>query len=394
MRRLKYDEVRHLKDVYVTDVAAYLPNGPVSNEEIDKHLGVVDSIAPQIKRIVLRSNAIETRYYAIDPITGKPSHTNAQMTAEAVRALKPYEGFILDDIECLCCGTTSPDQLMPGHGLMVHGELKNGPCEVVSTSSGCISGMTAFKYGYMNVSLDFVNNAVATGSEVMSAFMRADFYHGVEQKKEALSKKDEMLPFDSSFLRYMLSDGAGAVFLTSKPVVNRQALRVEWIEEVSFAGEYDTCMYAGTTKNEDGSMTGWREYPSQMDAVRDGVFLMKQDVKLLNSTGGVVSVEKTLPLILKKHDLSASKVDWLLPHYSSNYFRQVYYDHLKEFGFEIPFEKWFTNLSYKGNTGSASVYIMLEELFHSGRLTKGDRILCFVPESARFSVCYMLLTAI
>jgi 3-oxoacyl-[acyl-carrier-protein] synthase-3 len=153
-------------------------------------------------------------------------------------------------------------------------------------------------------------------------------------------------------------------------------------------------MYAGAHRNADGAMTGWREYPSQMAAVKDGVFLVNQDVKLLNSTGGVVSVEKTLPFVLKKHDLVPSGVDWLLPHYSSNYFKQVYYDHLKAFGFEIPYEKWFTNLSYKGNTGSASIYIMLEELFHSGRLKKGDRILCFVPESARFSVCYMLLTAV
>lgn len=383
-----------MKDVYVTDVAAYLPNDPVGSEEIERRLGVVGSIAPQIKNIVLRRNAIVTRYYAIDPATGRPSHTNAQITAEAVRALKPFEGFALDDIECLCCGTTSPDQLMPGHGMMVHGELKTGPCEVVSTSSGCVSGMTAFKYGYMNVSLGFVNNAVATGSEVMSAFMRTAFYEGVAQKKQILSKKDEMLSFDSSFLRYMLSDGAGAVFLTSNRHADRPALKVEWIEEVSFAGQYDTCMYAGTSKNQDGTMTGWREYPSQMEAVRDGAFLLKQDVKLLNSTGGVVSVEKTLPFIIKKHGISAADVDWLLPHYSSDYFRQVYYNHLKEFGFEIPFQRWFTNLSYKGNTGSASVYIMLEELFHSGRLKKGDHILCFVPESARFSVCYMLLTAL
>jgi 3-oxoacyl-[acyl-carrier-protein] synthase-3 len=86
-----------------------------------------------------------------------------------------------------------------------------------------------------------------------------------------------------------------------------------------------------------------------------------------------VSVDKTLPFVIKKHGLSASQVDWLLPHYSSGYFRQRYYDQLKEFGVEIPFEKWFTNLSYKGNTGAASMYIILGELFHSGRLKKGQK---------------------
>ncbi len=386
--------MRSLKEVFITDVAAFLPNKPVTNDEIEKYLGTVNNISTQIKKIVLKSNAIDTRYYAIDPDTGMPSHTNAQITAEAVRKLKPYAGFTLNDIECLCCGTTSPDQLMPGHGLMVHGELKSGPCEVVSTTSACISGMTAMKYAYMNTALGFVNNAVATGSEVMSAFMRAGFYDGVGGNREILSKKDKMLPFDSSFLRWMLSDGAGAVFLTPKKPIGRFALKIEWIEEISFAGEYETCMYAGASKNQDGTTKGWREYPSQFEAVKDGAFLVHQDIKLLSSAGAIVSVEKTLPLIIKKHGLNASQIDWLLPHYSSSYFRPVYYDHLKKFDFEIPYEKWFTNLSCKGNTGSASIYIMLEELFHSGKLKKGQELLCFVPESARFSTCYMLLTVV
>jgi hypothetical protein len=60
---------------------------------------------------------------------------------------------------------------------------------------------------------------------------------------------------------------------------------------------------------------------------------------------------------------------------------------MEEIGFTIPYEKWFTNLSYKGNTGSASIYIMLEELFHSGKLKEGNKLLCFVPESGRFFCC-------
>jgi 3-oxoacyl-[acyl-carrier-protein] synthase-3 len=62
--------------------------------------------------------------------------------------------------------------------------------------------------------------------------------------------------------------------------------------------------------------------------------------------------------------------------------------------FKIPYEKWFSNLTYKGNTGSASIYVMLEELFHSGKLKKGEKLLCFIPESGRFSVAYMLLTVV
>lgn len=396
MREQNYSEVRTLKYVYITEMSAFLPNKPVSNEEMDKILDVVEQVPTRIKKIILRSNDIQTRYYAIDPETGKTTHTNAQLAAEAIRGLTPYENFSLNDIECLCCGTATPDQFMPGHGLMVHGELKSGPCEVVSTAGVCISGMTALKYAYMNVALGLSKNAVASGSDVASPSLRARSYSGIGQKEkfEEAEQKGEILPFDTVFLRWMLSDAAGAAFITQDRIPDRPALKIDWIENISFAGEFETCMYAGAKKNSDGSITGWREFPSPEDAVKNGAFLIQQDVKLLNNDIMYVSVDKALPFVIKKHGLSADQVDWLLPHYSSGYFRQRYYDQLKAFGFEIPFEKWFTNLSYKGNTGAASMYVILEELFHSGRLKKGQKILCYIPESARFSICYVMLTVV
>jgi len=37
------------------------------------------------------------------------------------------------------------------------------------------------------------------------------------------------------------------------------------------------------------------------------------------------------------------------------------------------------------SAGAGSIFIMLDELVRSGRLRNGERILCGVPESARFS---------
>jgi 3-oxoacyl-[acyl-carrier-protein] synthase-3 len=63
-------------------------------------------------------------------------------------------------------------------------------------------------------------------------------------------------------------------------------------------------------------------------------------------------------------------------------------------GFTIPPEKWFSNLESKGNTGSASILIMLEELWNSGALKPGHRLLVGVPESARFTFAYMHCTVV
>ena len=50
-----------------------------------------------------------------------------------------------------------------------------------------------------------------------------------------------------------------------------------WIENISFAGEFKTCMYSGAKKNADGSLTGWRSYPSMEEAVREGELAAKEE---------------------------------------------------------------------------------------------------------------------
>jgi len=376
--------------VYITDLAAFLPNAPVANDQMEQILGMVNQVPSRTRRIILRNNKIETRYYAIDPQTGHTTHTNAQLTAEAIRSLQPYTGFSAKDIDCLGCGTSSPDQLMPGHGLMVHGELGGAPCEVMSAAGICMSGMAAMKYAYMNVALGLAKNAVASGSELASTFLRSSLCDPVNPRKAEALEAQPVLSFEADFLRWMLSDGAGAAFLTDCPAPERLSLRIDWIDLVSFANEMETCMYAGATKNADGSLTGWRD----TEAGENSTFLIKQDVKLLNREIVITAADRTLPRLQDRYGLQADQVDWFLPHYSSDYFRTQLHERMKMVGFDIPMERWFTNLTHKGNTGAASIFIILAELFHSDKIEKGQKLLCFIPESGRFSMCYMMLTAV
>ena len=378
--------------VYINDLAAFLPNQPIANEQMEGILGLGNQLPSRTRRIILRNNKIKTRYYAIDPATGQTTHSNAELSAAAVRNLQPYDGFSLQDIQCLCCGTSSPDQLLPGHAPMVHGELGGSNCEVLSAAGVCAAGMSALKYAWMNVALGLSENAVATGSELASSFLHARMCGEVDPDKAQQLATQPSLSFEADFLRWMLSDGAGAAFLSNSPSIQGRSLRIDWIDLISYANEMETCMYAGADKLEDGTIRGWREHANITDAIANSTFLIKQDVKLLNEEIVTVAVERALTRVVAKHDLKAETIDWFLPHYSSDYFRNDLHDRMEKIGFSIPTERWFTNLTSKGNTGSASIYIMLEELFHSGQLKKGEKLLCFIPESGRFSMCYMLLT--
>ncbi len=123
-----------MNDVFITKASTYLPNEPVSNDEMETYLGYINEKPSKAKALILRNNKITTRYYALDQ-EGKPTHTNAQITAKAVEGLFD-ENFGKEDIELLSCGTTSADQIQPSHASMVHGELNLNKSIEINTSTG------------------------------------------------------------------------------------------------------------------------------------------------------------------------------------------------------------------------------------------------------------------
>jgi len=375
--------------VYINLTSSFFPNDPISNDEMESFLGDINSKPSKSKKIVLRNNGIINRYYALTK-DRKSTHTNAQMTALAVRALFARDPKELSEIELLSCGTSSPDQMMPSHGVMTHGWLPEADgIEVVSPSGVCCAGMHALKYAYLAIKSGDVKKAVATGSERFSGLLVSDVFEE-EAKKLKEMEENPFIAFQKDFLRWMLSDGASAFLMTDKPNKEGISLRIEWIEGISYANEMDTCMYMGGEKQADGSFKGFMDFTPEEIMTRS-IFSVKQDITLLSENIVPLGGKKIKEIFMRK-GLTAKDIDYFLPHISSEFFKSKIYDMIEEFGGGIPYEKWFINLYTVGNVGAASVYLMIDELMKSGRLKKGEKILLLVPESARFSFMYAMLT--
>jgi 3-oxoacyl-[acyl-carrier-protein] synthase-3 len=377
-----------MMDVFITKASRFLPNDPVENDDMEVFLGMVDGKPSKARRVILRRNGIKQRYYALDK-DGNVTHTNVQMAANAVRGLLDDQ-LTIDDIDLLSCGTGSPEQLIPSHGVMVHGELGGKKhMEVVSFAGSCCSGADALKYAYMAVKLGLSKNAVAVASERSSAWMRASYF---QKESEQLAQLEDqpMLAFQKDFLRWMLSDGAFSVLLQGKPSASGLSLRLDWIDITSYANTKETCMYAAADKDADGRVKGWASFP-QSEWLTESIFAIKQDTRMLSEYIVPLGVQYLIEMG-KKHQFTPDDVDWFLPHMSSMFFKDVIIEESAKQGFAIPEERWFYNLPKIGNIGSASAFAMLEELMDSGLLRQGQKVLVMVPESARFSYCYFMLT--
>jgi 3-oxoacyl-[acyl-carrier-protein] synthase-3 len=379
-----------MKSVYITRIEKFLPNNPVSNDEMEGRLGLINGKKSKSRALILRNNGIKTRYYALDE-NGKITHNNAQLATIAVNKLFD-DNLKLSDVELLTAGTSSPDTIQPAHALMVHGELGGDHnLEAMSAIGTCNAGMLSLKYAYLSVLSEQVENAVNVASETLSSWMTSQNYQTEIDKRNEI-EENPFIAFEKDFLRWMLSDGAVASLLQDKQNDSAQSLKIEWIDVKSFANELETCMYAGCVKEKDGSIKGWREL-SVDDQNNDSVFTLKQDAKLLQKHVIQKGIEH-LKSIKKKRNFDETTIDYFLPHLSSMFFRKYAIDGFISEGIDIPEHKWFMNLPRIGNIGAASGMLMVEELFNSGTLKTGEKILVMVPESARFSYTYILFTVV
>jgi 3-oxoacyl-[acyl-carrier-protein] synthase III len=370
---------------FINSIGKFLPGEPISNDEMEAYLGKIHDRPSKVRQRILKSNGIQQRYYALDR-DQKTTYLNSQMAAYAVRDAIASLDLEPSAIDLLATATSWSDLLIPGFASMVHGELSElPPLETISTQGVCCAGIAALKYATSQVQAGRKQAAIAVASELASRLFKNTNFEAEEKIRAG-----EALGFDSEFLRWMLSDGAGAMVVQNSPNANGISLRIDWIELTSHANAYPVCMYAGAA--DESAQKSWMDYPSYVAAAEAGAINLRQNIRLLDHVVKL-GVEGWLQLI-DRGRVNPEEIDWLLCHYSSHFFRSQIVELLEKAGCMIPEEKWFTNLYTRGNTGCASIYLMLEELFHSGKLQPGQKIFCFVPESGRFTTAYMMLTVV
>lgn len=372
------------QDVYITSVGKFLPGEPIANDEAEKYLGFINGKPSRQRAFVQRQNKIKQRYYALDQ-KGNHLYTNAQLAANAIKDAVSKSELNESDIALISAATTQGDLLVPGFASQVHGELKIPPIEVASFQSVCASSMMATQNAYLHIKSGEKAAATVCASEFSSRFFRPGFYEDAYQNNHV-----EEPSFEAEFLRWTLSDGGGALLLEPRANARGNSLKIEWIDLCSYADRFYNCMYAGTADNK--NVQPWNAYASPGEASSSGAITLLQDFELLYKMFPTW-VSHYLNLI-EKGKIVVDEIDWFLAHYSSHSLRNEMVRLLEKTGGMIPEEKWFTNLYSKGNTGSASLFIMLEELLYEKDLKKGEKILCFVPESGRCIVSFMLLTVV
>jgi 3-oxoacyl-[acyl-carrier-protein] synthase III len=382
------------KNAYITSVGKFLPGEPVDNEHIEDYLGLVAGKPSVFREKILAANGIKTRHYARLP-NGTQTHLNEELAANAVTDALSKRGLTINDVDMLALGTTAGDLLMPGFGVMVHGRLKGRPMEVLTAAGVCGASIAAMRAAINAVRVGDHQVAVCGASEIPSTMLKGTRFESESTLAPARTDTASSFQyFNADFLRWMLSDGAGAAVVESKPRQGGLSLRVEWVTLTSYAHQHPTCMYwGGSDPSNPQPGNTWLSQDSASEADRNGMMVIRQDTKLLGREIVEMGTSELALLVAEKR-LNPNAVTHFLPHLSSYFFEEKLCKGYAEKGIDLPLSKWFTNLKTCGNTGSASIYIILADALASGLLHPGDTVLTMVPESGRFSISYGLFTCV
>lgn len=368
--------------VYLESAGYFMPGEAVSNDAMDRYIAPLNRMSSRIKSRILAENGIKQRYYAIDP-EGQTVYTNAQLAANAIRDCLRRNDSELAAVSLLTSGSSGGDALMPGFANMIQGELAAQPMETLSVHGICAAGVSAIQVAAQGVEMGGHASALAVASELPSRLF----------KRSRFAARGYDADFDAHFLRWMLSDGAGALLLgnSGRALAGASSgvrLKLKWVHQRSFSGDYPVCMQLGLSADR---QKGHLDYPSWNEAEADGALSLRQDIRLLPHLFDI-GIHEYAKLV-RDGWLDPDQVDHFLCHYSSEKFIPVVEDLMEKAGLVIPRERWFSNLAWRGNTGAASILIMLAEFLETREIKPGEQIFCYIPESGRFMAAYMLLEA-
>jgi 3-oxoacyl-[acyl-carrier-protein] synthase-3 len=264
------------RDVYIAGIGSYSPGEPVPFERIEEVLGQITQAPPKLLRWIDRMRPIMREmlgvkycHYAIDPQTRLPTDDNVTMSVKSARKALAWAGLAPTDMDLLVYAGVVPEYTCPPTTTLIQEELQIPDCAEYEIHSNCTSIYKALQLAADQISLGRYRHALVMTSQLSSPFLK------VEHFNQRILEKSQVL------LRWFLSDGGGALILTSDPNLGQKRLRVveTYVESMGLGLGPDMYCRAGGHRVHplEGYEKGWHHLTQNFEQVaRLGVELAKK----------------------------------------------------------------------------------------------------------------------
>jgi len=355
--------------VKVAGTGSYLPGKPIGLNEVDQVLGELTDAPKKIQdwlkrmKLVMQELLEVQRYhYAIDPVTREYTDDNISMSVKAARKAMEMAEMASQDIEFIAYGSAHMDQ-MPTPSVRIQEALGIDRCGEVSVHANCTSAYKALLIAHDFIRNGRYKNALVISSGISSSELRSEYYN------QPIVKKEEL------FLRYFLSDGAGAMVLKADESGD-EGLYLQSVYMESAGGNKPSAM-----KNRRPAY--WINPKEEFELGYHHLSQMFQDElrKNFHEPDGTIFFNG-LKRYLEAYPADLSRLKYFQVNFPSKHISEMIMEECEALG--ITKDKLYTALSDLGYPGPPMAFICLDQILRHEPLEKGDLVLSFVTEVSKF----------
>lgn len=308
------------RTVSIVGVGSYAPERVMTNAELEKMVDTTD------EWIVTRTG-IRERHIA------RPDQATSDLSAEAARHALADAGVKAEDVGMIVVATITPDMGFPNTGCVVQDLIGAKKAFCFDLEAACSGFLYALETARNYVAMGAVETALVIGAEKMSAFT----------------------DWQDRSTCVLFGDAAGAAVLQARGAPHG---------------------IMGSVFGSDGALgellmlpAGGSRLPASEQTVKNGQHYLKMAGREVfkHAVNNMVQSAKGA---LTRSGLTADQVDWIIPHQANLRIIDAIADRLGE-----PREKLVVNLDRYGNTSAATIIVALDELWRSGKLKKGHKVL-------------------
>ncbi len=354
--------------VKITGSGSYLPGNGITIDEVDHYLGELADAPQKIRNWLKRMKIlmkelleVEQYYYAIDPVTREFTEDNITMSVKAANKALKAAGIGANDIDFIAYGSAHQDQ-MPTASVRIQEALGIEQCGEISIHANCTSAYKALLVAFEMLRSGRYKTALVISSSMSSSELVAEYYN------QPLIKKEEV------FLRYFLSDGAGALVLQAFDVAN--GLCIEEVYTESVGGKKPAGML-----NQRPAF--WMNPKEEFEKGYHHLAQMfnEQLGEHFNEEGGSIFF-KGLQRMFNKYPIDFEKIRFFQVNFPSKHIAELVIEECEKIG--IQRNTLYTKMSTMGYIGPPMVFICMDHILKEEQLNKGDIVLSFVSEVSKF----------
>src|SRR5215475_6323044 len=303
----------------ITATGHYLPPDLYDNAYFEQRLGTTDAW------IQSRTGIAERRWAS----TGATS----DLIVPAAQRCLDARGVSPLSVDCVIVATMTPDRLCPSTASVVQRKL---------------GAIHAWGFDLAAACSGFVYGLVVATKLIESGAARRVLLSGADRMSSVVNPEDRATAV-------LFGDGAGAVLI--EPVEDESVGILDYVCHMNGEGESSLYIPAG------GSVE-----PASVASVGERRHYVVQDGPAVYKAA-VIGMAEVTEEILKRNDIKAAELAWLVPHQAN---RRIIEAVAKRLGLGL--DRVIINLDRYGNTVAATIPIALSEWNERGRFSHGDRV--------------------